>query len=243
MPRRSRLFVSGQAQNVIQRGNNRGAIFFEDSERRVYLDWLGEALADQGCALHAYVLMTNHVHLLITSDRQEAIPKALQSLGRRYVRYVNRTYGRTGTLWEGRYKSTILDSERYVLACHRYIEANPVRAFMVADAGDHSWSSYHHNAGGRADALLSEHPVYAALGTTAGERQNAYRKLFAEGLAPELVSEIRDATNRGWVPGSERFRKEIEAVVSRRVEPPRRGRPSKVRGSLEVNGGEQCPML
>jgi putative transposase len=211
---------------VIQRGNNRGAIFFEEADRRFYLGWLGEALTDQNCALHAYVLMTNHVHLLITSDRSEAVPKALQSLGRRYVRYVNRTYGRTGTLWEGRYKSTILDSERYVLACHRYIEANPVRARMVAAAGDYSWLSHSRNAGGRADPLLPEHPVDAALGATPAERQEAYRKLFSKDLDPELVMEIRDATNRGWVPGSERFRRKSRrpsiARSSRRDEDVRR---------------------
>lgn len=240
MPRHPRIFVAGQAQHVIQRGNNRGAIFFEDSDRRLYLEWLGEALADQDCALHAYVLMSNHVHLLITSTRPEAIPKVLQSLGRRYVRYVNRTYARTGTLWEGRYKSTILDSERYVLACYRYIEANPVRARMVVDVGDHLWSSYPYNAGGKADPLLSEHPVYAALGTTARERREAYCTLFAQGLDPDLVAEIRDATNRGWVPGSERFRKEVEAVLNRRLEPPRLGRPPKARDHSEQMEDKQC---
>ena len=223
MPRRTRLFVPGQTQHVIQRGNNRGAIFFEDSDRRFYLSWLGEALVDQGCALHAYVLMTNHVHLLITADREEAVPKVLQSLGRRYVRHVNRAYGRTGTLWEGRYKST--------------------RASMVADAGNYPWSSFHHNACGRVDSLLPDHPIYAALGATDAERQATYRALFAQALDPDLVKEIRDATNRGWVPGSERFRKEIEAVINRRLDPPRRGRPPRVQNDPDHGKVSQCSLI
>ena len=129
-----RIVLAGQAHHVIQRGNNRQAIFFTDDDRRVFLDKLGEALGREGCALHAYVLMTNHVHLLVTPERDEGIGRLLQSLGRSYVGHVNRAYGRTGTLWEGRFKSTIVDAEDYVMACYRYIEANPLRARMVERA-------------------------------------------------------------------------------------------------------------
>jgi putative transposase len=231
MPRLPRLFVAGQVNHVIQRGNNRAAIFFEDVDRRPYLEWLGEAMAAQGCALHAYVLMTNHVHLLVTAARADALPKALQSLGRRYVGHVNRRYGRTGTLWEGRYRSTIVDGESYALACYRYIEANPLRARMVADAADHPWSSYHRNALGRTDPLITEHAIYTALGATTAERQQAYRALFAQPLAEQAIGTIRDATNQGWVAGSERFREQIAAAIAgRRVTPPRRGRPPKAEG-------------
>jgi putative transposase len=228
MPRLPRLLVADQINHVIQRGNNRAAIFFEDADRRLYLEWLGEAMAAQSCALHAYVLMTNHVHLLVTTARADALPKALQSLGRRYVGHVNRRYGRTGTLWEGRYRSTIVDSEGYALACYRYIEANPLRARMVADAADHPWSSYRRTALGHADPLITDHPTYTALGASAAERQQAYRVLFNQPLAERAIETIRDATNQGWVAGSERFREQIAAAIAgRRLTPPRRGRPTK----------------
>jgi putative transposase len=227
MARLPRLFLAGQPNHVIQRGNNRGAIFFADADRRRYLTWLGEALTGEGAALHAYVLMTNHVHLLVTAPAEQSIPRVLQSLGRRYVRYVNQRHGRTGTLWEGRFKSTIVDSETYLLACYRYIEANPLRAGMVTDAADYRWSSYRHNALGEADALLTEHAVYAALGESSDARRAAYRALFRAGLEAPILDTIRDATQRGWAMGSERFRQEIGAMLGRRADPPQRGRPRK----------------
>lgn len=225
MPRPVRLLVPGLTNHVIQRGNNRQPIFFEADDRARYLGWLEEGLAATGCRLHAYVLMTNHVHLLVTGDRAESVPRLLQSLGRRYVGDVNRRYGRTGTLWEGRYKSTILDSERYLLACYRYIEANPVRAAMVSRPDDYPWSSWHANGRGRADPLLTEHETYQALGTSPEQRRLAYRDLFAQGLDAELLATLRDATQRGWVPGRDRFRREIEAILGRAAGPPIRGRP------------------
>jgi putative transposase len=137
MARRRRLLAGGESHHVIQRGNDRMAIFFGDADRRLYLNWLAEAARDRGVLVHAYVLMSNHVHLLLTAPYAVSLPRLMQSLGRRYVAHVNRSYRRTGTLWEGRYRSTILDSDGYVLTCHRYIEANPLRAHMVASAGDY----------------------------------------------------------------------------------------------------------
>lgn len=228
MARRRRLLAGGVTHHVIQRGNDRQAIFFTDNDRLLYLNWLHDAMVSQGALLHAYVLMTNHVHLLLTAERAHSLPRILQSLGRRYVAHINAAYRRTGTLWEGRYRSTILDSDGYVIACHRYIEANPLRARMVADAADYPWSSYRHNALGEADAMLAEHAVYRSLGETAEARRIAYRKLFGEGLDDELLGALRDATQRGWVPGSEKFRAQIEAVTAgRAVRPPRLGRPPK----------------
>jgi putative transposase len=227
MPRLPRLFVPGQTHHVVQRGNNRGAIFFEDADRRLYLGWLAEALESQGCALHAYVLMTNHVHLLLTSGETTVLPKVLQSLGRRYVRHVNDSYRRSGTLWEGRYKSTVIDSEAYLLACYRYVEANPLRAGMVAAAEDHPWSSYRRNALGHADPLVTEHPVFTALGPTPEARNQAYAALFRQTLDADLLAAIRDATQRSWVLGSDRFQKEIAQALQRRTTPPKRGRPPK----------------
>lgn len=175
MPRLPRLIVPGQPHHVIQRGNNRQPIFAELSDYHAYLDWLAAASARFGLRIHAYVLMTNHVHLLVTPERSESIGRSLQSVGRRYVQYFNYCYGRTGTLWEGRYRSTVIEAEDYLLACSRYIELNPVRAGMVRSPAHYRWSSYRANAQGRADPLLSLHPVYKRLGRTRADRVEAYR--------------------------------------------------------------------
>jgi putative transposase len=243
MPRMPRLTLAGQAHHVIQRGNNRQAIFFCDADRRFFLSQLAEALVAHGCELHAYVLMTNHIHLLMTPGRDDAIGRLMQSLGRRYVGYINRNYARTGTLWEGRFKSTIVDAEDYVMACYRYIEANPLRARMVARADDHAWSSYGANAGGRREPMLTPHGVYLSLGATPKDRQAAYRDTFAEGLSDDLVQTLRDATQRGWVPGSERFQKHIAAVLGRRVAPPVRGRPRKAEEGKALSPDIDQPSL
>lgn len=227
MPRAPRLTLAGQAHHVIQRGNNKQAIFFSDADRQMFLADLKDGLIRYDCALHAYVLMTNHIHLLITPGRDDTIGQLMQSLGRRYVGYINRSYGRTGTLWEGRFKSTIVDAEDYVMACYRYIEANPVRARMVVSADDYPWSSFGANALGAGNSLITGHQVYQALGATELARQAQYRALFDEGLGEEIVDALRDSAQRGWVAGSDRFRRQIEAALGRRVEPPVRGRPRK----------------
>ena len=237
MPRQPRLTLAGEAHHVIQRGNNKQAIFFCDADRKLFLGELEKGLLKYDCRLHVYVLMTNHIHLLITPGRDEAIGQLMQSLGRIYVGHINRTYGRTGTLWEGRFKSTIVDAEDYVVGCYRYIEANPVRAGMVSQADDYPWSSYGANALGHSNPLITDHEVYEALGPTTDARQAAYRALFAEGLGEDVVATIRDATQRGWVPGSDRFRRQIEAALKRRVGRPVRGRPRKAEeGDLSGNG-------
>jgi putative transposase len=233
MPRPNRLVVAGYAHHIIQRGNNRQAIFFEDADRRFFLAALGEALGAHHCALHAYVLMTNHVHLLITPGDEAGVGGLMRSLGRRYVGHVNRLYGRTGTLWEGRFKSTIVDTEGYVLACHRYIEANPVRAGMVEAPQDHPWSSHRANALGEDDRLLVQHESYRALGRSARLRQAAYRGMFEDPLPDDTLEILRDATQRGWVPGRDTFRDQIAAALGRKVTPPVRGRPRK--GAEEEN--------
>ena len=243
MPRAPRLTLAGQAHHIIQRGNNRQVIFFDDADRRFFLKVLGDALAAQDCALHAYVLMTNHIHLLVTPGREEAIGRLMQSLGRSYVGHVNRAYGRTGTLWEGRFKSTIVDAEDYVMACYRYIEANPLRAAMVARAGDHPWSSHRCNAQGRADPLVRGHEVYLALGPTPQARQAAYREAFAQGLSEDVLHTLRDATQRGWVPGRESFRAQIAAALGRGVGPPVRGRPRHVRPEEPPVSEDQARLL
>ena len=227
MARGGRYFLPGQPLHVIQRGNNRQAIFFDDGDPARYRDWLAEAAAAYGCAVHAYVLMTNHVHLLVTPETAESLPRAMQSLGRRYVRHVNFRHRRTGTLWEGRYRAAPIDSEAYFLACCRYIELNPVRAGMAAHPRDYPWSSWRAHAAGAADPLVSDHPLYRALGRSAAERQKEYRALFRPALDPEFVEALRGATNGGWALGGEAFKRKIAKALRRRVTPLPRGRPAK----------------
>ena len=227
MARLSRYSVPGQPQHVIQRGNNRSAIFKAEQDYQFYLDCLAAAAAQYGCAIHAYVLMANHVHLLLTPHQPDSIPKTLQSLGRRYVQYFNFHRRRTGTLWEGRYRATLIDSAGYLLTCSQYIELNPVRARMVGHARLYPWSSYRWHAEGKADPLMTDHRVYRSLGKTAGERQRAYRALCKEPLAQENLTAIREATNKGWVLGSARYKKAMAARLPRRVAPLPKGRPRK----------------
>jgi putative transposase len=236
MPRRARLSLPGVPLHIIQRGNNRQACFLADEDFRFYLDWLGEYAAKARCRIHAYVLMTNHVHLLLSSDDSQGVGGLMKALGQRYVQYVNRTYQRSGTLWEGRFRSCLTQEENYLLSCMRYIELNPVRAGMVAHPGEYRWSSYPANAQGDEDRLISQHPVYASLGPDAGGRLAAYRELFRYELDPGLVDEIRKATNGNFALGDSRFAGEIEAAIGRRVVPGKSGRPRKsqepVSGSL-----------
>jgi putative transposase len=225
MARLPRYFVPDQAQHVIQRGNNRQLVFAADDDYQFFLDCLKDAAERHGCATHAYVLMTNHVHLLTTAQNESSLPKMLQSVGRRYVQYFNYTYRRTGTLWEGRYRATLIDSDPYLLICSRYIELNPVRANLVRDPSEYPWSSYHGNAAGKEDLLLIPHPLYNALGRSLEERQAAYRGLFRVHLDEKTLAELREATNKAWVLGNGRFKEETQALAGRRVAPLPKGRP------------------
>lgn len=236
MPRKPRFALPGVPQHVIQRGNNRGPCFFAAHDYRRYLEDLGAALERHGCQLHAYVLMTNHVHLLLSPlGAHGGIGRMMQSLGRRYVRYFNEKYRRTGTLWEGRYKACLVDSETYLLSCMRYIEFNPVRAGIVRDAGEYRWSSYGENAQGCGDPLVTPHGLYTALGPCASQRQAAYRELFSRRVDDDSVQEIRDALNRELVLGRSRFKDGVEAMTQR---PTRRGMPGRPRGKKADASGE-----
>jgi putative transposase len=227
MPRPGRYFLPEQALHVVQRGNNRQAVFFDDEDRRRYLEWLAEAAGAHGCTIHAYVLMTNHVHLLVTPGDPDSLPRTMQSLGRRYVRYVNGAYRRTGTLWEGRYRAAPIDSDVYLLACCRYIELNPVRARIAPHPRAYRWSSYRAHALGSADPLVRPHAIYQALGRGPAQRQAGYRALFRDALDQSFLDELRAATQGGWAFGRTRFKEEIAAALRRRVGPLPRGRPSK----------------
>jgi putative transposase len=195
--RRGRYYLPDQPLHVIQRGNNRAATFFQEEDYSLYRDWLAEAAGQHGCAIHGYVLMTNHVHLLVTPRTVDSVPRTMQSLGRRYVRHINATYRRTGTLWEGRYRAAPIDSEAYLLTCCRYIELNPVRAGMVPHPREYRWSSYRGHAESAIDPVLTSHELYDRLGRTAAERREAYRALYRATLDSGFVEVVRAATNGG----------------------------------------------
>lgn len=225
MPRRARLRVAGLPLHIIQRGNNRTACFYMIQDYRIYLYHLRDLAREYDCAIHAYVLMTNHVHLLLTPASEDGPSLLMKHLGQRYVQYVNRTYCRTGTLWEGRFRSSIVERQHYLLRCYRYIEMNPVRAGMVKHPGDYQWSSYRSNADGRPSQLLTPHEEYLSLGRLDAERHVAYRSLFQSQLDPTQLEEIRLAVNGGFALGSTRFRAQIAASLGRRVERGTPGRP------------------
>ena len=223
--RRRHIHFPDMPLHIVPRGRNRHVCFFGEDDYLSYLHWLGEALAETQCVLHAYVLMTNHVHLLLTPKKAELVPRLIMSLGRRYVQYVNRTHGRTGTLWESRYKSSVVQSDTYLLACQRYIELNPVRAAMVIDPAHYRWTSYRHNALGQADSRLTPHPLYVALGATDKARQAEYRGLFRAHLDEAAIDDIRLALNQNQPLGNSRFLAQIERKTGERREPRPRGRP------------------
>ena len=226
MPRRPRIKLAGIPQHVVQRGINREPCFYADEDCHSYLHWLEKAAADWHCAVHAYVLMTNHVHLLVTPETETGIAKLMQAVGRRYVQYINRSYRRTGSLWEGRYKSSVIQAETYLLTCMRYIELNPVRAGMVQDPGQYRWSSYRHNGQGQADPRITPHPLYLAIDRDGTERQAAYRALFRSELDEEALADIRLALSQGQPLGHGYFGDKICAAAGIRRTQKRSGRPA-----------------
>jgi putative transposase len=228
MARLPRFFTKGYPLHIIQRGNNFDPVFASEPDYLYFLDCLERAADENELAIHAYVLMTNHVHLLATPAHEVSAPRTLQSIGRRYSQYFGYKRRRGDTLWEGRYRSTVVDPEAYLLKCMRYIELNPVRARKSTDRpANYPWSSYQGNALGRQDTLLTPHLVYRRLGKTDAERRKAYRQLFRTQLREADIEAIRMNTNRGWGLGNERFRAKIEALSGRRASPLPRGRPPK----------------
>jgi putative transposase len=228
MPRKPRFFLAGVANHVIQRGNNKEAIFFEDQDYYKYLTILNIAAIKQCVKIHAYVLMTNHIHILATAETTNGISLMMQQTGRFYVPYINQKYKRTGTLWEGRFKSSLVADELYVLACMRYIEMNPVRAYMVQSPQDYKWSSYHANVIGVYDPIISEHVSYLGLSKRRAKQQKCYRDLFLEHLDEKILSNIRNCAQTGTPLGDNRFKTQIEAKLKIKVGYNTRGRPKKV---------------
>jgi putative transposase len=224
MPRRPRVNLIGYPQHVVQRGHNRAASFFGDEDYHCYLHWLKDAAHKYRCDIHAYALMTNHVHLLVSPGQADGITRLMQSLGRRYAQYLNRTYKRSGSVWEGRFKASVIDAEEYLLACYRYIELNPVTAGMVNDPAEYRWTSYRWHGLGEANPLITDHPLYLALAAEATARREVYRSLFRVHLDDAALADIRTALQHGQPLGNERFREQVGLALGKRLALKRRGR-------------------
>ena len=229
MARLPRLTVPGYVHHVIQRGNNRQAIFTTESDYGTMLDLLAESAEKFSVAIHAYVLMGNHFHLLVSPQTPDALPHMMQAVGRRYVRYFNDIQKRSGTLWEGRYKSTLIQSERYLLACMVYIDLNPVRASLVAQPRDYPWSSHGHYTGQRTDKLITPHPLVWELGNTPFAREAAYAELVQSGISPVQQAALTDSALRGWALGEPDFVADLQKRTQRRVAKSNAGRPCSIK--------------
>ncbi len=227
MARLPRLVVPGYPHHLVQRGNNRQAIFVDDLDRDRYLKLLAEASRQHALPIHAFVLMPNHVHLLVTPATEEAMAAAMQDVGRAYVHWFNKRHQRTGTLFEGRFRSCVVETDRYALACTRYIEMNPVRAGIVNSPADFRWSSYRHNVGLQPHPLVTEHAATWALGNTPFERQLRYKKMFEVPMDESAITAIRTKLNKGLALGDESWIQNLAQHQNRPVQEGKRGRPFK----------------
>ena len=229
MPRKPRTYLPGIPAHVVQRGNDRNTCFFEEGNYLFYLQCLDETRLRYRVSVHAYVLMTNHVHLLVAPQTEEGISRLIQFLGNRHVQYVNKKYRRTGTLWEGRHKGGLVDAERYLLACYRYTELNPVRANMVTHPSDFRWSSYHHHATGEHNALIDDHEIFKWIARNKTKREECYRELFRIGLDERNVHDIRKAAQSSMPLGDSRFKEQIARTLGRAVGYKQKGRPVSIK--------------
>lgn len=227
MARLPRLVVPNQPHHVVQRGIDTQPIFRDDADHAVFLGWLREAARQFRIAIHAYALMPDRLHLLVTPTDGEGLGRMMQWVGRHYVPYFNQKYNRTGTLWQGRYKAGLIESDQYFMMCSRYIELCPVLAGLVAFAPDYPWSSCAHHVGMRSDPVITDHASYWALGNTPFDREAVYKKLIDQALSQKEIALLNDAAHKGWALGSEQYKKRIEKEINRRVSPAKRGRPSK----------------
>lgn len=228
MARLARLTVTGYPHHVILRGNNRQDIFKTTADYQRMLNLLEEHSRVQGVDVHAYVLMGNHLHLLLTPQKDQALPKMMQAVGRSYVQTFNKVHGRTGTLWEGRYRSTLIQSDRYLLTCMAYIDLNPVRANMVAQPEDYPWSSHWHYVGRKTDPLITPHPLYWTLGNTPFAREAAYAEMVHAGITMAQQDALTRATLSGWALGEAGFVADLQKKTERRIAQSKAGRPVSV---------------
>jgi putative transposase len=222
------MYLPGIPAHIVQRGNNRNVCFFAKDDYLVYKEALAKGLKRYGGFLHAYCLMTNHVHLLITPADTDSISRVIQHVGRQYVKYVNKRYRRSGTLWEGRHKGSLVDAENYLLACYRYIEMNPVAAGIASRPDDYPWSSYRANALDEHDALITAHDLYSEMGRGVEDRFSAYRDLFNSEIAEADINQISQALSRNPPTGGRHFKLQIETALGRKIGTGFRGRPRKV---------------
>ena len=227
MARLPRLVIPDQLHHIIARGNNDQPVFREEADYRAFLGWLRAAAQQADVALHAYVLLPNRVQLLATPHNELALGKMMQALGRQYVPYFNAKYARSGSLWEGRFRATVLEPD-YFISCSRLIEHQPVAAGLVAELAAYPWSSHAHHIGSIKDALITDHPGYWALGNTPFDREAAYKLLSESPPAAHQAEAIELATRKGWALGSESFKRQLEKHTARRLQPAKRGRPPKV---------------
>ena len=227
MPRQPRYFIPGIAQHVVTRGVDRQATFFVADDYQLYRDSLLNAASIYGCAIHAYVLMANHVHLLVTPSAERSLPNLMQAMGRTYVQRLNRIYKRTGTLWEGRYKASPVQTVTYLLTCYRYIELNPVRAGITRSPAEYPYSSYACNAMGKSDPLVTPHALYLEFSSDQAKRLDAYKRLFNDKLTRNKIQHVRDTTNACLVLGNDSFKDQIETMIGRSVRPGKKRRPRK----------------
>jgi len=245
MGRKPRFNLVGIPQHVIQRGHNRQPCFFSKNDYLFYLESLRLSASKFHCSIHAYVLMQNHVHLLVTPNETDAIPQLMQSLGRRYVRYVNKMHQRSGTLWEGRYRACLVDSDNYLFTCMRYIEMNPVRAGIVSEPKVYRWSSYRANANARNEEIITPHTLYSSLGSSAIKRAATYVSFFDDKNDSSALDSIRDALNSELILGSNSFKRYIEAQTTRPIRLGNAGRPrlKEERGTYWVANDNFSPIL
>lgn len=235
MARLPRLVIPYQPHHVIQRGAGGMAIFIDNADYQVFLRYLREAAKAYKVAIHAYVLMSNHIHLLATPSDSSGFGKMMQWLGRYYVPYFNRRHDRIGTLWQGRYRTSIIDSEHYLMVCSRYIELNPVRAGICARPEDYPWSSYRHHIGLEPDPTIFDHDLYWRLGNTPFDREAAYKALVESGISSDEMATLRGAVQRGVILGTVEFRQSLQKQTSRPIEPAKRGRPRKAVSNRDLS--------
>lgn len=227
MARLPRLVVPNQPHHIIQSGIDKQAIFRDAEDFSAFLQWMKDAARQFKVSIHAYVLMPTHLHLLVSPSDEAGLGRMMQWVGRHYVPYFNARYQRAGTLWQGRYRAVVIDSEQYFLLCSRYIESNPVRAGLVNAPEEYVWSSVSHHIGVKPDPLITDHPLYWALGNTPFDREASYRALLDQGVSAREAEALTQATMKGWPLGSERFKAMLAKQTNRRVAPAKRGRPRK----------------
>lgn len=227
MPRQPRLVIAGYPHHLILRGNNRSDIFYNDKDRRFFIKCLKDAKEKTKSKIYAYCLMSNHVHLIVEPSTEDGLGNMMQSVGRKYVQYINRAYKRTGTLWEGRFRSSVVSNDEYLLTCGKYIELNPVRAKVVDSPQGYYWSSFGAKISGRKDSLLDEDPLYESLGDTADQRRQNYSRMFADVISNDKLDMVRLATQKGGIIGNRDFIAKISSLSGREIVSKARGRPKK----------------